>query len=321
MRTVVWIALLIGYSLRASAFDEPADPGPDAPGTMPAEPETPAAPEPFEPPGAPVQPVPAVPPEAAAPPVAPAPVAPPVPPARSAGVRAPRIGEDSGPRSGPSQKETAPVRAEIAIVGTVDAVGGGRMVVRPFDPARESVRVELPARLPVLAGAIHSDPGALREGMPLRLWVKFSGDPKESPAPIAAELLAPAEVSRLRRVFEVRPAAAIAAARQERIARAAGSQPGRVTDVRDGYVWVRPYRVGAADARLRMDPDTPVFTVDSSRSSAALGPGEDVRVFFAAPRSDGDPPAAIAIDLLSPEESARLRREEQSPPGSMKDEG
>lgn len=96
-----------------------------------------------------------------------------------------------------------------------------------------------------------------------------------------------------------------AAEREAIIGQADAWQPGIVRDVQDEMLILEPYQRAAGEARVQLDPETPVFQEEGRVSTRALQPGTDVRVFY---RHDATGvPQVVAVEILSPEEASEVR--------------
>lgn len=95
------------------------------------------------------------------------------------------------------------------------------------------------------------------------------------------------------------------AEREAIIGQADAWQPGIVRDMSDETLILEPYQRAAGEARIQIDPETPVFQEEGRVSTRALQPGTDVRVFY---RHDATgAPQVVAVEILSPEEANEVR--------------
>jgi hypothetical protein len=84
-------------------------------------------------------------------------------------------------------------------------------------------------------------------------------------------------------------------------------QPGRVVSVANGVLDLDPYEEAAGNARITLPPGVIVARPAQAADTSALRPGTEVMVTYrSAP--DGHP-IAVRVDILSPDEAAKLRQD------------
>jgi hypothetical protein len=97
------------------------------------------------------------------------------------------------------------------------------------------------------------------------------------------------------------------------LASASGSQPGKITKVEGGKLFLDPYQKAAGEAELRFDQNAPVYQGEGKVGSASLAPGTDVRVYYKA-EPNQKRPKVVAVEILNPDQAKQLEKAERNVP-------
>jgi hypothetical protein len=97
------------------------------------------------------------------------------------------------------------------------------------------------------------------------------------------------------------------------LARASGSQPGKLDKVSANYIMLKPYQHAAGEATIRFDPSVPVYEGQGQVSWQALHPGTDIRVYYQA-QGTHEQPKALAVEILNSTDAQQLQKSERDIP-------
>jgi hypothetical protein len=184
--------------------------------------------------------------------------------------------------------------ADGAAVGQVTLAANNQLVI--VSPGNAPLRLRMDANLPVFEGenALSRGPGKLRPGTDVKVYYRRDAG-QADPRTVAVVVLDPQTAQAL--LPRQAPDSMTAVSRQ----------PGRVVSVSNGILELDPYEEAAGHARVTLGPGAVVARGAQVADTSALRPGTEVMVTY---RSAPDGHAvALRVDILSPDEAAKLRRD------------
>jgi hypothetical protein len=236
------------------------------------------------------------------------------------------------------QKSQAFAQASGTQAGTIDNRDGGTLNITPYNTSSDVKAFELPAGTPVFQGNGKITDAGLLKGVPVRIHYKNAAAAGQKPQVAAVEVLGTQEANAAKQQAQSAPPLMMAqvgptpssptgniwaptkkmdqSGQQQKadiLASASGSQPGKITKVDSGKLYLDPYQKAAGEAELQFDPNAPVFQGNGRVASNALMPGSDVRVYYRN-EPNNQRPKVIAVEILDKDQAKQLEKSERDVP-------